>query len=170
MGLQWFYVLEIIKTALDLFIVGVSSDTGVKLAVNFSNVLVLDRTGALKNGCWNIYVYLGWGRGLNHVLWILFVTLLFSVVFLHAKPSCGRDWGGKEKLPEAFLAWQCKHLKNVWMGLFASSWCNSCCLLFSGVNTEGENTLWHRWVMLLVLWKRLIDFCLFFAFFISLVV
>lgn len=59
MGLQWFYVLEIIKTALDLFIVGVSSDTGVKLAVNFSNVLVLGRTGALKNGCWNINVYLG---------------------------------------------------------------------------------------------------------------
>lgn len=113
MGLRWFYVLEIIKTALDLFIVGVSSDTGVKLAVNFSNVLVLGRTGALKNGCWNIYVYLGWGRGLNHVLWILFVTLLFSFVFLHAKPSCGRDWGGKEKLPEAFLAWQCKHLKNM---------------------------------------------------------
>lgn len=52
-------MLEIIKSALDLFLVGVSSDTGVKLAVNFSHVLMLGRAGALKSGCWNIYVYLG---------------------------------------------------------------------------------------------------------------
>lgn len=52
-------MLEIVKTALDLFLVGVHSDTGVKLAANFSNVLKLGRTGALKNVGWNICVYFG---------------------------------------------------------------------------------------------------------------
>lgn len=52
-------MVEIIKAALDSFLVGVSSDTGMKLAVNFSNVSMLGRSGALRNGCWNICVYLG---------------------------------------------------------------------------------------------------------------
>lgn len=58
-ALQWVLCARDLKTALDLFLVGVSPDIAVKLAVNFSNVSMLGRTGALKNGGWNIYVYFG---------------------------------------------------------------------------------------------------------------
>lgn len=87
-----------------------SSGAGAKLAVKFGDVLIPGKTEALKNQYWTIEAYLGQGRRADHVLWVLFVTLLFSLVPL-CQTFVWRGWGGKGELPELDTELKCPKLR-----------------------------------------------------------